>query len=193
MPDWLGVAARRTKCRSHAATPHLESPDLRLASLARGVCRHHADDGWFHDCPAFGRLSLGFAKTIRESLDEATSMRPWFLGHILVELLLDDELAKRQPGLLDRYYATITQVESEWVADAVERLAGREVGRLAHFIRRYTEVQFLRDYREDHTLKHRLDQVMSRVGLDELPDKFIGLLPPFRADVGASFDALISR
>lgn len=193
VPDWLGVAAKRTKCRSHQARQHLDSADARLAALARGVCQHHADDAWFHDSAAFGELSLAFAKRLRLAFGEATSMRPWFLGHILVELLLDDELARRQPGLLDRYYAKITEVDAAWVAAQIEAMAGRDVGRLAHFIERYAEVQFLRDYRDDERLTFRLGQVMQRVGLEPLPTEFLRLLPDCRADIAASFDRLMQN
>jgi hypothetical protein len=171
----------------------LSSNNSQLASLARGVCRHHADDGWFHESPAFGELSLGFAKTIRESLGESTSMRPWFLGHILVELLLDDELARREPGLLDWYYELMARVDGAWVAASIERLSGREVGDLACFIDRYVEVRFLADYRDDHTLVMRLNQVMTRVRLKELPAEFTALLPGFRGAVAASFEALLEN
>lgn len=192
-PDWLGVAAKRTKCRSHHALPHLESADPRLAALARGVCRHHADDAWFHDSAAFGHLSLAFAKRLRLAFGEATSMRPWFLGHILVELLLDDELAQREPELLDRYYQLISQADAKWVAEQIAKMAGRDVGRLAYFIEKYAEIQFLRDYRDDERLAFRLGQVMQRVGLEPLPAEFVELLPDCRQDVAASFSALISR
>ncbi|TWT95342.1 hypothetical protein Pla108_34880 [Botrimarina colliarenosi] len=193
VPDWLGVTAKRTKCRSRSAQPHLLSEDPRLAALARGVCRHHADDAWFHDSPAFGALSLGFAKTLRESLGESTSLRPWFLGHILVELLLDDELAKRTPGLFDRYYTAISRIDAEWVEARVGQLAGRDVGRLGYFIGRYIEVRFLEDYRDDASLTLRLNQVMKRVGLDPLPDGFPPLLTGFRGAIAASFDDLLMR
>lgn len=191
VPDWLSVAAKKTKCRSRDAAPHRGSSDPRLAALAQGVCRHHADDGWFHDSPAFGELSLGFAKTLRESLHEATSMRPWFLGHVLVELLLDDELAKRTPGLLDAYYEAIAEVDAERVAEGIHRMCGRDVGRLAHFVDRYVEMRFLADYRDDTRLTKRLNQVMSRVRLGELPEAFTELLPGFRREVAASFEALL--
>lgn len=193
VPDWLGVAARRTKCRTHHAAPHARSDDPRLAALARGICRHHADDAWFHDAPEFGRLSLAFAKRIRETLGETTSMRPWFLGHILVELLLDDELARREPTLLDRYYAGFEGIDAGWVAARVAEMAGRDVGRLAEFVERFAEVQFLRDYREDDRLTFRLNQVMARVGLAELPGSFVTLLPACRDAVAASFAGLIDR
>lgn len=191
VPDWLGVVARRTKCRSRAAAPYTSDADPRIAALARGVCRHHADDAWFHDSPEFGRLSLGFAKTIRESLDEAKTMRPWFLGHVLVELLLDDALAAREPGRLDRYYDAVGRVDPAWVADRVARFAQRDVGRLADFIERFVEVRFLEDYADDARLTFRLNQVMQRVRLEPLPERFAELLPPMRGAVGASVDALL--
>lgn len=193
VPDWLGVAARRTKCRSRDAAPHLRSDDRRLAALSRGVCRHHADDAWFHDSPTFGELSLAFAKTLREELGESTSMRPWFLGHILVELLLDDELARREPGLLDWYYEIIARADATWVASHVARMSGREVGRLADFIGRYVEVRFLADYRDDGPLVMRLNQVMGRVGLDALPAEFTPLLAGFRGAIADSFDSLLDN
>ena len=192
VPDWLCVASRRTKCRSRDAAPHLDADDAQLAALARGVCQHHADDAWFHESPAFGELSLGFAKTLRETLGESTSMRPWFLGHILVELLLDDELARREPGLLEWYYELMDHVDAPWVAASIERMSGRDVGNLAHFIQRYGEVRFLADYRDDDALVMRLNQVMQRVRLDALPAAFTPLLAGFRGAVAASFDELIT-
>lgn len=191
VPDWLGVAARRTKCRSRHAEPWLDSEDPRLAALARGICRHHADDAWFHESAAFGVLSLDFSKQLRKAFGEGTSMRPWFLGHILVELLLDDELARRQPRLLDQYYSAAAQIDSDWVAASVEQMCGRDVGKLAYFIGQYVEVRFLADYRDDAGLTHRLNQVMSRVGLDSLPASFATVLPACREAVADSFDALL--
>lgn len=191
VPDWLGVAARRTKCRSRHAEPWLAADDARLAALARGICRHHSDDAWFHGSAAFGTLSLDFAKRLRKAFGEGTSMRPWFLGHILVELLLDDELARRHPGLLERYYAAAAQIDGGWVASAVQQMCGRDVGKLAHFIQRYAEARFLEDYRTDEGLTLRLNQVMSRVGLNELPASFVTVLPGCRDAVAASFEALL--
>lgn len=190
VPDWLGVAAKRTKCRTRQAAPFLPSADPRLAALARGVVRHHADDAWFHETPAFGRLSLDFARRIRLALGEQTSMRPWFLGHVVVELLLDDALSRRTPGLLPRYYDMVASIDAEWVARSVEQMAGRDAGRLAEFIERFVEARFLADYADDDRLAWRLSQVMQRVGLDALPAAFPPLLPAMREEVNASVGEL---
>ena len=177
VPDWLSVAARKTKCRSKHAAPHTDSDDPQLAALARGIVQHHADDGWFHDSPAFGELSLRFAKRLRLAMGEQTSMRPWFLGHILVELLLDDALIRRDPGVLDHYYTLIAEADPEFIATSVAQMSGGDVGRMAEFIPKYTEMRFLADYGEDETLTLRLNQVMRRVGLDQLPPEAIARFP----------------
>lgn len=193
VPDWLSVAVKKTKCRSKHAEPYKDDEDPRLAQLARGIMQHHSDDGWFHESAEFNRLSLSFAKQLRQTFGEATSMRPWFLGHILVELLLDAELVARQPTLLSKYYEQVSQVDAEWVASTVERLCGRSVGRLGEFIPKYFEMKFLGDYGEDDTLTLRLNQVMRRVGLPELPDSFATVLPSARKQIATSADLIIAR
>ncbi|MCA9241685.1 MAG: hypothetical protein KDA37_15850 [Planctomycetales bacterium] len=182
-PDWLNVTAKKTKCRTRHAQAFFEHADPRMTSLARGVARHHADDAWFHDTRAFNELSLRFAKQVRDAFGDSSGMRPWFLGHILVELLLDDALIASAPHQLDAYYGVMDSLDAEFVASAIQTMCGRPVGELAWFIDRYRQVRFLADYSDDQRLLMRLNQVMSRVRLDELPLSFPELLPAMRAAV----------
>lgn len=193
VPDWLSVAVKKTKCRTKHAEPYKDADDSQLAHLAQGIMQHHSDDGWFHESAEFNRLSLDFAKQLRQAFGEKTSMRPWFLGHILVELLLDAELVARQPSLLEKYYQLMSQVDADWVATTVEQLCGRSVGRLGEFIPKYIEMQFLGDYGEDASLTLRLNQVMRRVGLPALPDTFASVLPSARKQISSSADLLIAK
>jgi len=191
-PDWLGVAARRTKCRTKHTEPFFDDADPRIAALAHGVARHHADDGWFHVTRAFTELSLAFSKQIRESLDDQVNLRPWFLGHIMVELLLDAQLIADAPARLDDYYHRIAQVDPQLVAASIERMSGRSVGRLAEFVERFPEVRFLADYADDQRLLFRVNQVMHRVGLPKLPTEFTELLPAFRSQIAEGASELMT-
>lgn len=191
-PDWLGVAARRVKCRSKHAAPFRDADDSALASVARGVMRHHADDLWFHESRAFTELSLDFAKQLRGALGEATAMRPWFVGHILVEMLLDAELDRRQLGLLDRYYEAVSSVDGDCVRIAIERMTGQLAPRLPEFIEKFVAIRFLEDYREESGLLMRLNQVMGRVGLSELPASVLPVLARFRGQVASRASELLS-
>ncbi|TWT32330.1 hypothetical protein KOR34_40930 [Posidoniimonas corsicana] len=193
VPDWLGVVAKRTKCRTRHAEPYLRDADSRLADLAWGVTRHHADDHWFHESAAFTRLSLDFARRLREAFCDADGMRPWFLGHILVELLLDATLIAQDPPLLAAYYEQVARVDAAFVQQAVEQMTARPAGDLAWFIGKYVEVRFLADYADDHRLLMRLNQVMKRVRLPEIPTEFTRLLPEMRAAVDEACGELTLR
>ncbi|MFI4877092.1 MAG: hypothetical protein ACIALR_17190, partial [Blastopirellula sp. JB062] len=100
VPDWLNVVDRKMRARSKLALPHCDSADPYLAEVARGVVQHHYDDDWFHRTSAFGELSWRFTVLIRDQVGADDGLRPSFLGHITVELLLDAELAAQNPGLL---------------------------------------------------------------------------------------------
>lgn len=183
LPDWLGVVDRKIRARSGRAQEHAEHADVAIAAVARGVMRHHEDDRWFHGTRAFAELNLTFAVRIRDVLPQDEGFRPSFLGHILVELLLDDCLAAETPGVLDEYYRTVEQVDPAKVGRAVELIAGREAPNLPRMVERFCQERFLYDYADDGKLLTRLNAVLRRVKLPPLPDDFLGVLPEARRDV----------
>ena len=120
-------------------------------------------------------------------------MRPSFLGHILVELLLDSTLIEDRPNLLDDYYRALADVEN-WVVElAVNRMQPRQTEHLALLISLFTRERFLCDYPDDGQLLRRLNQVMKRVKLERLPEQFCELLPEARRAVRARRDELLGN
>jgi hypothetical protein len=107
-------------------------------------------------------------------------MRPHFLGHILVELLLDAALIAEDPRGVDAYYRALAAVDARRVAEAVGRMNGADASPLVEIIERFLAMRFLYDYVEDEPLAYRLNQVMRRVRLPELPARFIEILPDAR-------------
>jgi hypothetical protein len=179
-PDWLCMTRPRLRCRSRQAAPFVEAEDSQLASFARGVMRHHADDDWFHETGAFGDLSMELARRIRWATGDRDGMRPGFLGHILVELLLDAALIAEDRRGVDAYYAALATVDAGFVAAAIGQMNGCDASSVAELITRFVELRFLYDYIEDETLLFRLNQVMRRVRLPELPAKMLEILPGAR-------------
>jgi hypothetical protein len=184
-PDWLCVADRIVRVRSKNAAAWTSDPDPRLSAFARGICRHHADDRWFHESRAFVELSLDFSSRIRRALPVDEGFRPWFLGHILVELLLDAALVEERPERLTAYYGAFAHVDRAMIEAAVNRIAARPTDRLAGFISIFCRERFLWDYTDDGKLLVRLNQVMRRVRLPALPGSFVELLPAMRSAVRA--------
>lgn len=192
VPDWLGMTRPRLRCRARHATPFVDADDPILAAVARGVARHHADDDWFHQTAAFGELTLELARRIRRVTGDDDGMRPSFLGHILVELLLDATIHAEQAARLDRYYEALAGVNPIAVAAAVSLMSGSDASQLAPIIERFVELRFLYDYADDELLLMRLNQVMIRVRLPELPAAFTTILPSARVLVDAGRERLMT-
>ena len=179
-PDWLSVIDRKIRLRSKTAAEFVEDSDPQLAAVARGVVQHHFDDAWFHQTAVFNELSLAFAVEIRDRLPGDEGFRPSFLGHILVELLLDACLAEEAPRRLDDYYAALAALDPAVTEHAISRLATQPTSRIALLVPRFIAERFLYDYLEDGKLLTRLNHVMRRVGLPQIPDALRELFPSMR-------------
>jgi hypothetical protein len=185
LPDWLGVVDRRARVRSRRAAEFTGDNDPQMAMFARGVVQHHDDDRWFHVSPAFTELSWQFTILCRDSLPGDAGFRPSFLGHILVELLLDSALAAADPARLPAYYAALESLDPASLEAIVNRITPRPVEHFAWFLERFCRERFLFDYAEDAKLLFRLNQVLRRVKLPALPESFTSVLATARSEVAA--------
>jgi hypothetical protein len=183
VPDWLSVIDRKMRARGKTAALFVDDADEDLAALARGIVQHHHDDAWFHQTTTFNELSLAFTLQIREVLPADDGFRPSFLGHILIELLLDATLTEEEPARLDRYYAALSQTDPIFLQAAINRLATRQSDKVAYLITRFLQERFLYDYAEDGKLLVRLNHVMRRVSLPQLPAELAELFPTMRETV----------
>lgn len=195
IPDWLNVTNRKVRVRKKLAEPLLTSDRAKFGELAAGVVQHHDDDDWFHRTRAFAELSMQFAVLLRDGLPDDGGMRPSFLGHILVELLLDDTLVEEDPSKLDAYYEVMCGIDALTVADFLAEATSKprtSFDRFALFLPRFVEERFLYDYSDNAKLLYRLNQVMRRVGLSPIPDSLLELLPTMRSDVARRKNELLT-
>jgi hypothetical protein len=191
VPDWLAVADRPVRLRSKQAERFRDHPDPLVAAVARGVGQHLRDDSRFHANRAFVETSLELTVRARDLLDGETGLRPAFLGHLLTELLLDAALIAEDPTQLTRYYHLLEEIDPKATEAAVNQMAARPTERLAVFIRLFLRERILWNYLEDDKLWVRLNQVMRRVRLESLPQRFVILLPEAREMVLSRKKALL--
>ncbi|MDA1184348.1 MAG: hypothetical protein O2930_06860 [Acidobacteria bacterium] len=191
VPDWIRVSDHRS--RVQIARLRFDSTDPREAALASGVQRHFDDDRWFHRTSAFHDVSDELTMRIAALEPENRHMRAFFLGHVLLELLLDAALIERDPAMLPRYYASLAQVDVEMIGRVAGGWTEPSAERLVLFAERFRHERFLFDYLDDRTLLHRLTQISRRVRLTRLPDGMERLLPGARALVRGAADALMTR
>jgi hypothetical protein len=191
VPDWLTVADRQSRLRWKDAAGFANDAQPNVAAVAAGVLQHLRDDARFHASRAFAETSLELTVRVRDVLQGETGLRPAFLGHLLVELLLDAALVAENPDRLAAYYRALAEADPEEVEASVNRMAPRPTRRLAIFIRLFLGERILWNYLEDDKLLMRLNQVMVRVRLAPLPDDFPVLLPAARELVSRRKNALM--
>jgi len=190
-PDWLNVLDRPCRLRARGVEPLAADGDPRVAAFAAGVLDHLADDRWFHASGAFCELSFGFTREITRSFPDPGGHRSWFVGHVLVELLLDAALIAAAPERLRRYYESLAAVDVELVQSIVRRAAGKPAAGLAQVVPMFRRLEFLWDYLDDAKLLVRLNQVLGRVGLRPFDASLAIWLPAARQAVAARADELL--
>jgi hypothetical protein len=192
LPDWMSVVDRRNRARSQSAEAVTSDPDPRAAAMAAGVVRHHHDDRWFHQSGQFGMLSTQFAVELRSRLNEPTGHQAGFVGHIVVELLLDAVLTEQNPDYLSGYYMALESLDLELVQATANRICTKPFEGLQLLIPRFIGERFLADYITDQLLWMRLNHVMRRVGLMPLPASVVQWLAGARDRVRHDAEALLT-
>lgn len=172
LPDWLGAADRRARLRRDRIGPDGfgQGGDPRARALARGIARHYEDDAWFHATEAFQRTASEATRLLREASPDDPRFRAWFLGHVLVEMLLDRFLIAEDPRRLGTYYDALDEVDARWLEMTISPWLTRAPRDLQRSIGLFRRTRFMFGYLDDDGLADRLARLARRVGLPPLPD-----------------------
>ncbi len=175
------------------AAPFLESDDATMRDVAGGITSHIRDDRWFHSGETFVRMNLEFAVQLRDLLPGDSGFRPTFVGHILIEMLLDANYLVDDRDKVEAYYALFASLPLAEIEGCVNRITGKPCDKIASTMERFADIRFLFDYEHDDTLLMRLNQVMNRVGLAQLPEAVRDWLPEARAAVRSNHQRLLTH
>lgn len=181
VPDWLSVVNRKVRARVRLVTPVVESTDSdEVRQIGQGILQHHKDDDVFHRCEPFMEMESLVGAEFRKLMPGKFDHRPGFLGHIVVELMLDALLDAADPGILDQFYLTMGKVDSVLVESTVNLMSTRSTDKLSWFIGKFCEERFLYDYRQDKGMFFRLNQVLKRVKLPQMDSECVAVLATAR-------------
>ena len=192
IPDWLGAVDRRCRVRRNGAEKFLLDEDSLVANLAGGIVQHIDDDRWFHQGERFTKLSMEFSVELRELLVEDPGFRPGFVGHVIIELLLDGFLHKCNPGKLDHFYGLVENSDPEKIQAAVNQMATRPTDKLASYFPIFLREKYLYDYLDDERLLMRMNFVLKRVKLNPMGKEVLNWIPNARKRVDESAAELLS-
>lgn len=194
LPDLLGAFDRRAPRLTGDAAARLEEAGAR--DLARGVRAHQVADACFHELAAF-RGACDDLRPLTRGLGEVGArVRGFFVAHLLVEVLLDAELALGAAGLASGFYAAVAAADREGAARAAAAAGGspRDEAGFVRFTDWFVDARFLLDYATDAGVVRRVDQVLGRVRQTLGPagrERLERELPGARARIRALAPALV--
>lgn len=191
LPDWLRVLDRRLRIAPDRATAAARGDDAHAAGLALGVLDHVEDDRRFHTSAAFVAATHDVAALFGPLRDGFPGLRPSFVAHVLVEVLLDAALVHEDPSRLDRYYAALAGLRADDVERAAARMTPSPPAGLAPLVTRFVRARFVADYLTDDGVVRRLDQTFRRVRQPALGPALVALLPEARELVTSRARALL--
>jgi len=144
-----------------------ENPDE--TALLLGWKRHLAVDLFFHSSNFFLEKTTELKHLIKPVV-EGTAIRPSFLAHIGVELLLDHLLIEHNRVQVNRFYDKLAAVEKDALSSFLVH-SGLEDGRtFFNFLEQFISSKYLLSYQKLENISYALNRICMRLWPQTLND-----------------------
>jgi hypothetical protein len=140
---------------------YLFKSDDHLA-LLNGWKRHLAVDQLFHDSTFFKYHQHQIKLQIIETL-KGSPVKPFFLGHISLELMLDSLLMAHQMINVDRFYTHLDHVETFVLEEFLIINGIKNTDRFFHFLEIFKKEKYLFSYINPEKITYALRRICMRL------------------------------
>lgn len=160
LPDLLVRCNRKWRVRK------LDLPEeapLPVQELAMGCNQHQMRDHLFHTSPEFEGEADQLKMALRNNGFRKLPFRASFMGHIIIEMLLDRLLVHDHPELLSSFYGDLEQVADAELL-AFGRHADFNAAAFLPYYQRFLEARYLGSYVHNEQFIFALNRIFSRIG-----------------------------
>ena len=161
MPDLVKTANKSWNIHPEKK-PHLFQESEKMQSLLEGWKRHLEVDRYFHNCDFFFDHTNAIREMVAPILRNS-QIRPSFLAHISLELMLDSLLLNLEEIDAFEFYDQLAKVERTTVKEFLELNLISDTRRFFGFFDRFLEENYLHSYSETENLIYSLNKVCLRL------------------------------
>jgi hypothetical protein len=178
LPDLVNISRRGWRAESQSF-PVLNK---NVNEIWNGYQQHFAADAQFHNSELFEKHSKRLRKEFEDQGLNQPGIRLFFVGHVLLEMLLDRHIVKTRRGIADMFYDQLnlviySDIESFFMA------AGDTIPeKFLEFFERFKDSKYLYSYAENEGMFYALNRLLRRTGQ-----------PEFEPQHEAAFNDLIMR
>lgn len=131
-------------------------------NLLKGWKRHLAVDLFFHSSDFFLEKTAEL-KILIKPVVEGTPVRPSFLAHIGLELLLDHLLIEHNLIQVGHFYDHLTGVKKESLTDFLEHCNFKQPDVFFNFFEKFTSSRYLLSYQKLDNISYALNRICMRL------------------------------
>ncbi len=133
-------------------------------------------DHFFHESPFFTQTSHGITLTMREIPFENTLVKPFMIGHVGLELILDTLLLMNKKVDGYRFYEKLEQCDIQQIISFLEINEIPNASEFKSFYDRFTEIKYLLSYQNNESIVYALNRIQYRLSKVFLTDNDILLM-----------------
>jgi hypothetical protein len=142
--------------------PHLFHESEKMQSLLEGWKKHLEIDRYFHNCDFFTRHTKAIREMVAPILKNS-QIRPSFLAHISLELMLDSLLLNLEEIDAFEFYEKLAKVERTVLKDFLELNLITDTPRFFRFFDQFLAENYLHSYIDTENLIYSLSNVCLRL------------------------------
>lgn len=139
-------------------------------NLLAGWKRHLAVDLYFHSSPFFFEKTA-ILKQLIKPIVENTAVRPSFLAHIGLELLLDHLLIEHNLIQVQQFYDHLNAVERASLTDFLEHCGLKNQPVFFKFLEGFISSKYLLSYQKIDNISYALNRICMRLWPETLSEK----------------------
>lgn len=153
----------------------LFTEDHQLNSLLKGWKRHLEVDLLFHSSDFFNTETTKLKKLLIPILKDSP-VRPSFLAHIGVELVLDHLLVEDNIVNINSFYDHLNKVDDEVLNAFLKNCGSTDTDKFFSFLNGFRSSRYLLSYQKLENISYALQRICMRLWPHPLNETTVGLL-----------------
>jgi hypothetical protein len=159
LPDLLGIYNRKWKYSAKS----IPENDQHYTQINSGAIRHLQTDHEFHNSEWFENKRQEVKSLLYRQNLNFSPFRPFFISHILVELMLDRVILKKNIETADNFYADMDLINDNVIFNLLNKSNFVPAGEFVSFFNRFRQHRYVYAYADNEKFIFSLNRIFSRV------------------------------
>lgn len=170
LPDLVKNHNRRWNLHPHKHEDLWKNSEV-LSSINFGWQRHLAVDDLFHSSDYFMKYSRKISEDIRNLKLDNVHLKPFMVGHIGLELILDTLLIKNKIVDAQVFYNHLEACQVDDIEQFIQLNGIANAAEFRTFYQRFKDVQYLLSYKSNESIVYALNRIQYRLSGSFLNEK----------------------